>query len=196
MIDQKEEMAPLFALAYMSLIDEDRLNRWVKASFALGKVEPFFISTFQSLGRLDSRLVFFDKIIIKNLMKGDKGDLDFNAYTIEHLSQATLWLFGAYEIVRVLNDKKFKKKPEMATYEKYQPEIKALKLKLARIRMPLAKFAPADKHKEDAHVPTPSFNLTHGVAWQITETEWIIRKELSDEMLELLEKIFEETKTE
>ncbi|WP_335996360.1 hypothetical protein [Acinetobacter pittii] len=41
MIDQKEEMAPLFALAYMSLIDEDRLNRWVKASFALGKVEPF-----------------------------------------------------------------------------------------------------------------------------------------------------------
>lgn len=42
-------------------------------------------------------------------MKGDKGDLDFNAYTIEHLSQATLWLFGAYEIIRVLNDKDFKK---------------------------------------------------------------------------------------
>ncbi len=60
----------------------------------------------------------------------------------------------------------------------------------------LAKFAPADKHKGDAHVPTPTFNITHGVAWQITETEWIIRKELSDEMLELLEKIFKETKTE
>ncbi|MDR8305678.1 hypothetical protein FPK79_23230, partial [Acinetobacter baumannii] len=88
------------------------------------------ISTFQSLGRLDSRLVFFDKIIIKNLMKGDKGDLDFNAYTIEHLSQATLWLFGAYEIIRVLNDKDFKKKPEMAIYNKYQPEIYSLKLKL------------------------------------------------------------------
>ncbi|HCJ0464165.1 TPA: hypothetical protein OMQ61_001140 [Acinetobacter baumannii] len=196
MIDQKEEMAPLFALAHMYLIDEDRLNRWIKASFALGKVEPFFVPTFQSLGRLDSRLVFFDKIIIKNLMKGDKGDFDFNAYTVEHLSQATLWLFGAYEIVRVLNDKKFKKKPEMATYKKYQPEINALKLKLARIRMPLAKFEPADKHKGDAHVPTPSFNITHGVAWQITESEWIIRKELSDEMLELLEKILEETKTE
>ncbi|WP_284073935.1 hypothetical protein [Acinetobacter pittii] len=45
-------------------------------------------------------------------------------------------------------------------------------------------------------MPTPTFNITHGVAWQITETEWIIRKELSDEMLELLEKIFKETKTE
>ncbi|MFX5998824.1 hypothetical protein ABTF05_20810, partial [Acinetobacter baumannii] len=78
--------------------------------------------------------MFFDKIIIKNLMKGDKGDLDFNAYTIEHLSQATLWLFGAYEIIRVLNDKDFKKRPEMAIYNKYQPEIYSLKLKLARIR--------------------------------------------------------------
>ena len=55
--------------------------------------------------------------------------------------------------------------------------------------------SPSD-HKGDAHVPTPSFNTTHGVAWQITETEWIIRKDLSDEMLELLEKIFKETRTE
>lgn len=46
MIDQSEDMASLIALAYMNLIDKDRLDRWIKASFALGKVEPFFITTF------------------------------------------------------------------------------------------------------------------------------------------------------
>ncbi|MDV7586173.1 hypothetical protein R4552_02060 [Acinetobacter baumannii] len=189
MINQSEDMASLIALTYMNLIDKDRLDRWIKASFALGKVEPFFITTFQSLGRLDSRLVFFDKIFLNNFAKGEKGNQDFNMYTIEHLTQANLWLFGAYEIIRVLNDPAFRKKPEMEVYEKFQNEIRNLKLKLARIRIPLAKFEPAKKHEEDTHVPTPSFNLAYGVAWQIKENEWIIRKNLSDEMLELLEKI-------
>jgi hypothetical protein len=56
MVDQTEEMAPLIAIAYMNLIDADRLNRWIKASFAFGKVEPYFITTFQSLGRLEMNI--------------------------------------------------------------------------------------------------------------------------------------------
>jgi hypothetical protein len=60
--------------------------------------------------------------------------------------------------------------------------------KFERLRMPLAKFEAAGRHKKtDLKIAYPALNSQHGIAWQVSENTFISRGELADEFLALLE---------
>jgi hypothetical protein len=109
---------------------------------------------------------------------GDLGD---------HLTLSYLWVLGAYEIIRALDQRSRED-------EQFLPELKErlkkLKHEFERIRIPLAKFEAATRHREtDSHIAYPAINTEKGIAWRVSVDVWITRRDLSDSMLELLESI-------
>lgn len=175
------EESPEICLKYIHLFDEQRAIRWINVSHCLSSVDHFFVITIQQLGRLDSRLVLMDSLLIRNEEFND----EFTNYTNEHLMQSYLWVLGAYEVVRTINDKN---RPSYEAYSNYQENLKKLKHSFERLRVPLAKFEPSRKHMNtDSHIAYPGFNLDKGVTWQVSYDLWITRRELSDSMLEIFE---------
>lgn len=173
-------------LQYLFLSDDERKREWITYSHALAGVDRFFVITVQQIGMLDARLVFFDKKLLQN---GDQDKLT-DIYLNEQLAQSYMWILGAYEVIRTLNENK---RPGYNTYGNFQQRAMNLKHKFERIRIPLAKFEPSRKHKAtDSSVAYPTFSLDKGVAWQISSTTYITRRELSDEMLDLFKDIYNE----
>ncbi|QIC67475.1 hypothetical protein [Acinetobacter schindleri] len=170
-------------LKYIYLYDEQRALRWTNVSHCLNKVDHFFVVTIQQLGRLDSRLVLLDSLMIRN----NEFNQNFEHYIGEHLMQSYLWVLGAYEAIRTLNDRD---RSSYKEYSSYQDKIMKLKHTFERLRIPLAKFEPSKKHKAtDNHIAYPGFNSDNGAAWQVSCDQWITRRELSDRMIELFEEI-------
>ncbi|EHU2500695.1 hypothetical protein ACU988_002809 [Acinetobacter baumannii] len=170
-------------LQYLILSDDERKTEWTTYSHALAGVDTFFVITVQQIGWLDARLVFFDKKLLENGKQNTLTDIYLN----EQLAQSFMWVLAAYEIIRTLNDDK---RPSYNTYINFQQRVMDLKHKFERIRIPLAKFEPSRKHKTtDSSVAYPTFSLEKGVAWQVSDSTYITRRELSDEMLELFKDI-------
>jgi len=70
-------------------------------------------------------------------------------------------------------------------------KIKELKIKFERIRIPLAKMEPARRYKEtDYRIAYPTIKVPgNRLAWRISENEYVVRKELSDDLLDVLDKL-------
>lgn len=67
-------------------------------------------------------------------------------------------------------------------------KIKEARDRFARVRVPLAKFEAADRHKTtDNYVAYPGVDFKYGIAWAVNESEVISRQELSDSFLGTLE---------
>lgn len=156
-----------------------RLHRWVNASHTAAKYETFMVISIQGLGRLDHDLYEQDKLISENpealSLGGDLGALSY------HITMSYLWVLGAYEVLRSIRQR-------IKESGSQDEALTTLLRKFERLRMPLAKFEAATRHKEtDSRIACPALNSQHGIAWQVSESTFISRGELANEFLALLE---------
>lgn len=165
-------------------MDNIRFERWVRASHALATVEPFMTVTVQGLGKIDSELFQKDqqyrKLRIDNNMAVQEA-----VNLIDSVTLSYLWVLGAYEVIRTITQR-FKQTDGLTAlrYLKSQ-ELKKL---FERVRIPLAKFEPSERYKKtDSKVAYPGLTFEHGIAWQVSEKDFISRGELSEAFIEFME---------
>lgn len=99
-----------------------------------------------------------------------------------------LWVLGAYELVRTIDDL-FRKNPGFVCPD-VKKETERVKQLFARLRVPLVKLQPAHSHKStDFSVPTPAVQGWRGAAWEIAPEPFVARRDLSDALLSLFKEI-------
>ena len=67
----------------------------------------------------------------------------------------------------------------------YAAHVRDLKLRMERLRVPLAKMGAAKRHPTDNPIAYPAIDLELGIAWQVAKDTLISRHELPDALLEL-----------
>lgn len=178
-----EKLRELEALiTHAASFDIERNKRWVVSSHRLAVYDPFIVVTIQGLGKLDAKLIVEDENIVKHKKPSSPfGDVS------DHITLSYLWVLGAYEVIRALDQRAREDKNFLPQFKK---EVQELKFEFERIRIPLAKFESAKRFSEtDRHIAYPGFHQELGTSWQVAENTWVNRRTLSDKMLSLFEVI-------
>jgi hypothetical protein len=166
-------------------MDHRRYVRWVKASKVLEKARPYMLVVAQGLGRLDAKLISEDARPTQ--APGDPVAATAEGLRLmDHLTLSYLWVLGAYELVRTI-DQRCREDPSL-----FPPPTKAqltsLKHLFERLRIPLAKMEPAKRYRQtDGPIAFPAIHQTRGLAWQVSSDHFIPRRDLSDALLAFLE---------
>ena len=162
--------------------DIDRYTKWVNISHGLAVFDVFMVITVQGLGKLDSKLLKEDQMLIQQgATSSPVGDVS------DHVTLSYLWVLGAYEIIRSLDQRA---RVDTGFFPQSREHLQKLKWQFERLRIPLAKFEPARKHSDtDSHIAYPAINTALGVTWQVSENDWIARRDLSDSMLNFFESL-------
>ncbi|PHH40225.1 hypothetical protein [Pseudomonas putida] len=164
---------------------EERFERWVMVSIGMARFEEYLVSLIQDMGQLDAHLCAMDAKIVK----ADKAQLNaiYGSDSVQqHRTQSYLWVLGAYEILRTLAQRI--REGQSDDPSNVEDRIKEARDRFARVRVPLAKFEAAGKHKAtDNHIAYPGIDFKCGIAWAVNETDFISRQELSDVFLGALE---------
>jgi len=166
---------------------DERNERWLKVSIGLIRFEKQMMPLVQQLGRLDVRLIQADATWPDRFFDRNRSYEDDTALH-EHITLSYLWVLGAYEFLRTLCDR-----IQSDTEEKTPAQVQAIlldaKRRFARVRIPLAKMEPASKYSdEDSSIAYPGIKRGEGVAWQLNPSTIVTRRELSDVLLEALER--------
>ena len=174
-------------MAVLPLVNanDERAKLWERRALNLIRIDGQFPAIARALGRLDSFLRSESVNAVDNF--GDAGIP--NAYVIEdYLALSQLWIFGAYEMLRSLDDR-LRANPNLCSPQ-IRSKVNRLKWRLARIRIPLAKLEPHDRHKED-EVPRGACVISHarnkGWCWQLNAQTYVWRHDLGEELLSLLD---------
>jgi hypothetical protein len=164
---------------------EDLNDRWRNASWSLAGIFPPLMLVVQQLGRLDIQLRQIDNFIEPYALKQqDPPNFDLTM----HLTQSYLWVLGVYEIARAVSQYSASN-PDLFS-ESDKPRITALKQDIARLRVPLAKFEPASKHrKTDYAFPMPGTSKDQGTVWAVSGNTVISRSQLANSFLDVYENI-------
>jgi hypothetical protein len=171
-------------------MDRDRYEEWVKRSFRWARDPERDLGLphhVQLLGIVDAEI----RGLRQENFYGDAGRPIKDEYGILILERAQilahLWVLGAYEYVRMIAQR-LDEDRSLAT-DGAIAKIGETKLLFARLRVPLAKLEPAERHKDtDYSVPLPGVG-TKGLGWQINESLIIYQAELSDAFLATLSAI-------
>jgi hypothetical protein len=167
---------------------EERAERWLKVSIGLGRFEQSMWPLVLQLGRLDVRLIHADEAWIDRLLDGKQLSEEDSTSLHEHITLSFLWVLGAYEFIRTLCDRVKTDDPEK-TPEEVRDVLLQAKRRFARVRIPLAKMEPASEFAgEDGSIAYPGLKRGVGVAWQLNPSTVITRRELSDALVEALER--------
>jgi hypothetical protein len=169
----------------------NREDDWCTVSQGLHRVELHMVVTVQTLGRLDASLVEQQTRFTSPVSEPPPTDddmLEEDEAFQDHLLFSYLWVLGAYELVRAL-DQRCRADPGLLG-EAIGQHVRALKQRFTRIRVPLAKFEPAHAHREtDFHIAWPNLQPNVGVGWRVAPDTVVSRKELADELLAVLAQI-------
>lgn len=167
-------------------MDYERYSRWVLASHAVCELEPFMVVALQGLGRLDSQLTAKEREMAAARKLGHDGPtIQGSVDLTELVTLSYLWVLGAYEVVRSLNQR-FKDLSDLKL--RWHLESLQLKRSFERVRVPLAKFEAAKRYKTtDSHVAFPALTEEHGIAWRVSADQFTVRGHLSDLLLTFLE---------
>jgi hypothetical protein len=166
---------------------DDRNERWLKVSIGLGRFEQQMWPLVLQLGRLDTRLIQADETWPDRFFQSNLSDEDSSALH-EHITLSYLWVLGAYEFIRTLCDR-VKMDDQEKTPEEVRNILLEAKRRFARVREPLAKMEPASKFAtEDGPIAYPGLKPGAGVAWQLNPNTIVTRRELSDDLLQALER--------
>jgi hypothetical protein len=161
--------------------DNERNQRWVNASLGLERIETFMIPTVQGLGLLHCKILPEDARY-ERLSVEEQGTIEESVMLTERFMLSSLWVMGAYELVRTLDERH--KNDDIFIVGEVAEDVHTLKIGMARLRMPLAKMAPATKHKAtDYPIPRPYIMPGYGVAWRVSDDKLISRRWLSDGLL-------------
>lgn len=104
-----------------------------------------------------------------------------------HLYQSFLWVLAAYEFVRTLDQ--ICRADRTIYGDALSKDVNHLKHQIERLRVPLAKLEPAGRHPTDSSIAYPAWVPHKGVAWQLDSSTIIVRVDLSEELLSLVEKL-------
>lgn len=159
----------------------ERHARWIAASFGFTRLQTWATVYIQGLGRLDIDLIERDAALVGT----SKTNISLEIASMELSEVITLshlWVLGAYELVRALNQQV---NASIDGYSKVQKDlVLSTKHNFERIRMPLAKLEPASKWKStDFSIAYPVLNASMGTAWHIANETVVTRRELSDKLL-------------
>lgn len=183
---------------------KSRFERWISASHGLAKVDiwigkdrklagiPGLFHQAQRLGRFDVELDYGENLVAQaiKLQKTPGATLPDAALILpdRHIYQSYLWVLSAYELIRTVDQACSKDNTIYGAA--LSQEIKDYKHEIERLRVPLAKVEPAKRHKStDFAMAYPLWINDREVAWQVSATNTISRKRLSDGLLTLLEKL-------
>jgi hypothetical protein len=139
----------------------------------------------QGLGRLDISLMAEDREFVADFEK-NRESLEENIKLNVRFTTSYLWVLGAYELVRTICQRQEEQKPDQP--EQLAKDFRELKKTFNRIRVPLAKMEPASAHKTtDSHIAYPALHRAKGIAWQVSDADFINRDDLADQLLAKLE---------
>lgn len=160
-------------------------DRWRNASWSLAGIFPPLMLVVQQLGILDIQLRQIDEFIEPYALKRqDPTNFDMTM----HLTQSYLWVLGIYEIARSVSQCSVDN-PDLFL-ESDKPRITSLKQDIARLRVPLAKFEPVNKHrKTDYAFPMPGMSKDRGTVWAVSHDAVISRSQLANSFLDVYENI-------
>ncbi len=147
------------------------------------------VVTTQALGRLDARLIDEERRFTAppDLPPEDSVLFDDNEAFQDHLLLSYLWVLGAYELVRSIDQQCGDS--AKAIGQPLVKEIRAVKQLFARVRVPLAKFEPARAHRDtDWRIAWPNVQPDSGIGWRVAADTVISRRLLADRLLEALER--------
>lgn len=167
----------------LARFDSDLYGEWIKLSGILEQFNFSMLSQFHGLCRIDSQILRSEensKLEKKPVPFWDHHELSTISY---------LWILGVYEIVRTLTEKADPNRSDHTVFESVLPSLKKLRNKLELVRMPLAKFEiakKADMQRFDLPFAYPAWHPDKGVSWQIGTSEFISRKDISDELMTVL----------
>ena len=164
-------------------VEVDRNTRWIDGSIAASAVETFMMPIVQGLGQLDVALISEDARF-SGLQEREASSLHESCLLTNRFTLSYLWVLGAYELVRAL-DQRCRAKPDTMPAP-FRDRLAALKRTVERLRIPLAKMEPARRHPTDSPIAYPALSRDFGVAWQIASDAYITRRELSDGLLNFL----------
>lgn len=173
-------------------MEKDRHSKWLNSSFAFIYIEMLLLAEVQALGELDIELIEeFPKIKINSRL-----DKDLRRKR-RYLLLSKLWVLGAYELIRFLND--LNKKRNLLG-ENTKIKLKEVLTIFSKVRVPLAKFQKSGKDKTLYQgVADSFFDSNKGVGWKVYSHEKnklekgiFYRDYLGDLLLGLLEKIKED----
>jgi hypothetical protein len=137
-----------------------RKELWIRSGLWLSFNEgPFVTLSVQSLGDAEHLLLEMEKRIAD--IADDQSHLpELESLIMECAAHSTLWVFGLYEIVRIVRD------TNVAKFEM----LKELFQKLEILRMPLAKHEVkrTTKYRNTPHYPTGFWLAESGwVGWNV-----------------------------
>jgi len=161
-------------------MENSRISRWLATLHILDKLDMDISIVVKQLAKLDNKLIEWSK---KHDPRSriEKGTLDDFE---EYLTISYLWVLGAYEIIRTIYQRC---KEQNIFPQVIMDKIKDTKDYFTRIRVPLAKLEPAKKYKNTDYSIAFPHNTKFGLGWLIGDNRCILRINLSDKFLELLE---------
>lgn len=173
-------------MIYGTAMNDERYNDWIRASHAVGGIDhyrAFMCSTIQGLARLDCQLIAADEQFLL-LTEQQRATIPVSVELTERITLSYLWVIGAYEIVRTLDQRSHE--TSVTASPSMSKHIKSVKRLFERVRIPLAKFETSRRNPNDNPVAYPAINPSHGVAWLITDNTFVSRRQLSDALFTLL----------
>src|SRR5215469_10823198 len=162
---------------------DDRCKRWIDASSAAGAIEPFMIPLVQGLGRFDCHLIREDARF-SALNQEESSSLDEGRRLTDRVTLSYFWVLAAYELVRTLDQRW--RTGETTLPDEFNSRVAALKRRMERLRIPLAKMEAASRFPTDSTMAYPTITRDFGVAWHVAQDTFITRRELSNQLLDFL----------
>lgn len=134
------------------------------------------------LAGLDCGIIKREKTLLPCFADPVASGLDPKART-DYFTYSVLWVFGVYEVVRTLHQRlKNPKLPDCNLCVR----VDQLKLKLERVRVPLAKLERPRRSPGDTGLTLHGTHFERGIGWEVAPNCFISRRELSDDFLEIL----------
>jgi hypothetical protein len=107
----------------------------------------------------------------------------------ERVTQSYLWVLGAYEMIRAIEQRCRKNRPSGITDDIADAAAETKKA-FERVRVPLAKYEAARRFSAtDSTVVLPAIDASHGIAWRVSVDVYISRESLAQQLLDFLRKL-------
>ena len=176
-------------------LDYVRYHQWVGASHALDRILPNLVPVIQGIGKIDAELCAEDAdYFARGEIAAQRSPAEFNRFAeresesfTDRINLSALWLFGAYEVVRTI-DQAFGKQA-LGSPTRLAARIKAVKKEIERPRVLLAKLEPARRHEATDLAPADPWVEGESIAWRVAPRTIVSRRSLADSMLALLKEI-------
>lgn len=167
-----------------------RQLRWLVGAYKLAAHHGGFAHTLTGLGRLDCALRSFDRCYYDFINGGAKVG-EPSDVLIDFPCLSGLWTMGMYEVLRTLSQK-LRKDANLGKIHPAADDVRLLRIKFERVRMPLAKFEPALKFPTDYDYLSQSVGGPGCWGWVVADRTVIYRNDFADAVLELFDK-FDDT---